>query len=271
MSEMPPMSPRDERLYDLAIAKATLGLSPAEARELAELQTGVASDELAAIDEAVAAITRGLKAETEVVIDEPMPEHLRQSLIAAAPDQARPRQIGDTRDSNDRDAVIASIRRSARTGWFVAAASLLLAGGLLLTRGGGPQPTPQPLSTQKLVDAATDVVRFAMGPTPDGAAGASGEIVWSNSLQKGYAKLKGVPTNDATQRQYQMWIVDPNRDSKPIDGGVFDVTGSGEVVISFEPRLPVSNPAAFAITAERPGGVVVSAGPLLMVAQAKSS
>jgi hypothetical protein len=47
---------------------------------------------------------------------------------------------------------------------------------------------------------------------------------------------------------------------------VFDVASSGEVIVPFESRLSVRGPAAFAITAEKPGGVVVSGGPLLMVA-----
>jgi hypothetical protein len=32
----------------------------------------------------------------------------------------------------------------------------------------------------------------------------------------------------------------------------------GEVLIPFEPRLPVHSPAAFVVTLEQPGGVVIS-------------
>jgi hypothetical protein len=36
--------------------------------------------------------------------------------------------------------------------------------------------------------------------------------------------LKNLAVNDPTQNQYQLWIVDPERDELPVDGGVFDIT-----------------------------------------------
>ena len=60
------------------------------------------------------------------------------------------------------------------------------------------------------------------------------------------------------------------RDANPIDGGVFDVpAGVGEHVVRIEAKLQVLRPQAFAITLEKPGGVVVSDGPLLVVAAAE--
>lgn len=45
----------------------------------------------------------------------------------------------------------------------------------------------------------------------------------------------------------------------PVDGGVFDVpANAGEVVIPIRASLMVRKPAAFAVTVEKPGGVVVS-------------
>jgi anti-sigma-K factor RskA len=61
--------------------------------------------------------------------------------------------------------------------------------------------------------------------------------------------------------QYQLWIFDAERnEAYPVDGGVFDVPAKsdGDVVIKIDPRIPVSRATAFAITVERPGGVVVS-------------
>jgi anti-sigma-K factor RskA len=60
--------------------------------------------------------------------------------------------------------------------------------------------------------------------------------------------------------------VDASRDVHPVDGGVFDVTSTGELIIPIHNRLPVSQPTAFAVTLEKPGGVVVSDGPMLLVA-----
>ena len=98
-------------------------------------------------------------------------------------------------------------------------------------------------------------------------ASVTGDVVWNNDEQRGYLRLVGMPANDPSVAQYQLWIVDPDRDANPIDGGVFDVPASGEeVLIPIDAKLQVVTPAAFAITREQPGGVVVSAGPLLLVA-----
>jgi len=43
-----------------------------------------------------------------------------------------------------------------------------------------------------------------------------------------------------------------------VDGGVFDITDDGKVIVPIEAKLPVGAPTLFAITVERPGGVVVS-------------
>ena len=45
----------------------------------------------------------------------------------------------------------------------------------------------------------------------------------------------------------------------PVDGGVFDIdAASGDVVVAIRAALPVNTPTLFAITIEKPGGVVVS-------------
>jgi hypothetical protein len=71
-------------------------------------------------------------------------------------------------------------------------------------------------------------------------------------------RLQGLAANDPGVVQYQLWIFDKARDAKyPVDGGVFDVTG-GEVVVPIVAKLHVEQPTLFAVTVERPGGVVVS-------------
>ncbi len=74
-------------------------------------------------------------------------------------------------------------------------------------------------------------------------------------------RFVGLPKNDPSVEQYQLWILDPERDDEPVDGGVFDSDGSGkngEFFVLIDPKLNVVSPAAFAITIEKPGGVVVS-------------
>ena len=61
----------------------------------------------------------------------------------------------------------------------------------------------------------------------------------------------------------------PDRDARPVDGGVFDVpAGAAEVIVTIDAKLAIARPTAFAVTLEKPGGVVVSDGPLLIVAPA---
>jgi anti-sigma-K factor RskA len=146
-------------------------------------------------------------------------------------------------------------------GWQVAAAAaLLLAGWIGFQRTDGP-PSPLPLNVQRerLVGSlGTLNARFA--PGFDRYAGLEGDVVWSTDSQDGFLRLRGIPANNPANAQYQLWIVDPERDDQfPVDGGVFDIPpGGGETLVRFQPRLPISKPTAFVITREQPGGVVKS-------------
>src|SRR4029077_12947770 len=105
---------------------------------------------------------------------------------------------------------------------------------------------------------ASDATRLSWHPTAE-AAGASGDIVWSSSAQRGFMRFVGLPPNDPSKTQYQLWIFDRQRDQAyPVDGGVFDVTSTGEVIVPIAAKLRVGDAALFAVTVERPGGVVVS-------------
>jgi len=98
----------------------------------------------------------------------------------------------------------------------------------------------------------------------------TGKVVWSDSKQQGYMTLSGIPANDPAKAQYQLWIVDPKRDEAPVDGGVFDIPSDGSpVVIPIVAKLSLTDPQAFVITLEQPGGVVKSKQEQL-VALAKS-
>ena len=73
-------------------------------------------------------------------------------------------------------------------------------------------------------------------------------------------RFRGLRPNDPTKEQYQLWVFDATRDDRyPVDGGVFDVpAGVDEIVVPITARVRVTRPALFAVTVERPGGVVVS-------------
>jgi hypothetical protein len=131
-----------------------------------------------------------------------------------------------------------------------------------------PPPLPAPPAALSPADeraallAKSDSVKVTLGPTKDPAAkGVSGDVVWDPVTQKGFLHFMGLASNDPAVHQYQVWIFDAARDQRyPIDGGVFDVpANANEVVIPINATLAVSKVAAFAVTVEKPGGVVVSA------------
>lgn len=85
-----------------------------------------------------------------------------------------------------------------------------------------------------------------------------GGLVWDAGSQSGFMSFKALPVNDAAVQQYQLWIIDPKRDDEPIDGGVFDIVRAGESIVPILAKLDVIEPVGFAVTVEKPGGVVVS-------------
>lgn len=178
-------------------------------------------------------------------------------------------------------------------GWVAAAACLVLAIGAFVyrTKPVGPvsvTPSSTPSSTAPNPTAPVTVASVTPPPsvreetaaalrerllalkttakmdwsaTKDPAAkGATGEVLWNAEEQKGTMRFRGLAKNDATKAQYQLWIFDKGREDKyPVDGGVFDIDSeTGDVIVAIKARLPVDKAALFAVTVERPGGVVVS-------------
>jgi hypothetical protein len=248
-----------ERAQDLIIARATIGLSPAEGEELRDLLETIGAEETRTLEGAVEATRSAVFAESAAGA---LPAGLRERLAATMnPDTSNGviERIGDGSSTGMRGG------RGARLPWALAAAAFVLAGVTVVALK--PWVKPGPVGPDiATIDRTADTVRWPFKPNVGEYGNASGEVVWSESLQRGYMRLKGVSPNDPKVRQYQLWIVDPVRDTHPVDGGVFNITSTGEVIVPFEARLPVRGAAAFAITSEKPGGVVVSAGPLLIVA-----
>jgi anti-sigma-K factor RskA len=120
------------------------------------------------------------------------------------------------------------------------------------------------MSRDSLVANAPDLIRaqWTKGTTPLKNE-VAGDVVWSNSVQRGFMRFVGMPVNDPKIWQYQLWIIDPSRDDEPIDGGVFDITTTEESIVAIQSKLTVNQPLAFAVTIEKPGGVVVSKQELL--------
>lgn len=255
----------DERLLDLLAARATEGLDAEEQQELRDLldrQHALHDDdlELAAAAAHVAAVeASGL---------EILPGGLRDKVIADA-GQAVP--AGGKVISFDRERPERRGFDLRGLGWYAAAAMLVLAIWAPWSRSVVEPPAAEvpDLAAQRaqLVAEAGDVVTAEWAGAEAGYDGVSGDVVWSTARQAGFMRLRGLPANRPTEQQYQLWIVDPARDAEPVDGGVFDIpAGTGEVLVPIDAKLAVGSPTVFAITLEQPGGVVVSEGPLLVVA-----
>jgi anti-sigma-K factor RskA len=140
-----------------------------------------------------------------------------------------------------------------RLAWLACAASLALALGLWTGRS---QSTVT--SRDGLLALGENTLQIAWQTVDDTLPQVEGDVVWNQSRQAGYMRFVGLPVNDPLVEQYQLWIIDDDRETYPVDGGVFDITDSGESIVPITARLTVGRPRAFAVTIERPGGVVVS-------------
>jgi len=123
---------------------------------------------------------------------------------------------------------------------------------------------------ESLIQDESDTQRLEFASASDSYKGLSGEVIWNDEKQEGYMSLENLAVNDPTINQYQLWIVDPERDELPVDGGVFDITQKdGTQIIPIRNALVINKPVAFVITLEQPGGVVKSKQEIV-VALAKS-
>jgi len=123
---------------------------------------------------------------------------------------------------------------------------------------------------ESLIQDESDTQRLEFASASDPYAGLSGEVIWNDEKQEGYMSLENLAVNDPTKNQYQLWIVDPERDELPVDGGVFNITQKdGKSIIPIRNALVINKPVAFVITLEQPGGVVKSKQEIV-VALAKS-
>jgi len=123
---------------------------------------------------------------------------------------------------------------------------------------------------ESLIQDESDTLRLEFASASDPYNGLSGEVIWNDDKQEGYMSLENLAVNDPSKNQYQLWIVDPERDELPVDGGVFDITQKdGKSIIPIRNALAINKPVAFVITLEQPGGVVKSKQEVV-VALAKS-
>jgi hypothetical protein len=281
MSDTRPQGQPDEAMLDLLIKQVTEGLSPAEQRALDVLDSEVASTYARDLERAAAAVTlAGGGAQ------QPLPAALAERLARQAAEHfASADKVVDS--STARSAAAAQMPAPPRAsrygayGWLAAAACLILAIFGWVRSPSPPTPIPPvvqavptppvkpveppapptPAEERAALLAKSDSLKIPLAATKDpAAAGVTGDVVWDPATQRGFVHFKGLAANDPAVHQYQIWIFDAARDKRyPVDGGVFDVpANTSEVVIPIRAELMVHKPAAFAVTVEKPGGVVVS-------------
>ncbi|MCA1623504.1 MAG: anti-sigma factor [Acidobacteria bacterium] len=279
---------KKERLFELLADQAIFGLSEEELLELQQFKTQFPEWEKDVSFELTAA-SINLR---NLDISKELPANLRANILADAEEffsqtentqnvlssTPKTRETINTEraEINERNVEYKPKRQFWQSlGWAVAAAACIaLAINVWTTRfqpqpevAKNPQivqtPTPELSEAQKreqFLASAKDVIQTIWTEAnPKQPKNISGDLVWSNSAQKGYMRFRGLPANDPNKETYQLWIVDEAQNPKtPISGGVFDVNANGEVVIPIEAQIKVKNPKMFAVTKEKPGGVVVS-------------
>jgi len=258
----------DELMLDLLSKKASEGLNTEEQKQLDELLAVSGVDD-ESFEMAAAAISM-----IDLKTNEPLPAHLQAKILADAD------RILDTPREPARQIVPGSKPSFwnwptwptwvAGLGWAAAAAACIaLAINVWITSTQPAKivyvPEQKDLSTpaqlrDQLIASGSDVIkaRWAVGNDKD-VKEITGDIVWSDAKQTGYMRFHGLPVNDAGKQTYQLWIFDETQDEKtPIDGGTFDIRDGGDVIIPINAKLRAFKPKMFAVTVEKPGGVVVS-------------
>lgn len=272
-----------DRLHELLADRALVGLDRKEERELIELfalfpELDVEEYDRVAAACALAAIQNQVEQMPMGLADKLLAQHSGETPASVKTTMGIPQGPAHTIVMPDRPVRPADViplqpkttkRASnvfALTGWLAAAAILVLSIGAFTWKMRAPKTIGLDAQYAALVgNPGTTKASFAGTEDPSGK-GATGEVIWNATEQKGFMRFKGLAKNDPKAVQYQLWIFDKDRDDKyPVDGGVFDVSGE-DVIVPIKAQLAVSKPVLWAVTAEKPGGVVVSKRERIVIA-----
>lgn len=270
---------KEERLLDLLSERAIFALDAAEQQELEGLLEVFPEwrddDTFSLTAAAISLSALDTSEEMPLSLLNKIIEDSNQYFAAETADETRPEPVLSSVPGTGSNIIEFKPKRSNWNwlGWATAAAACVaLAINIWLTRvpegpdiSGGVPPVIEAGPSmaemrQRLMDSSADLTKatWTAGNMAD-MKEIAGDIVWSDAKQAGYMRLKGLPANDGTKEAYQLWIFDETQDPEtPIDGGVFNVNANGEVIIPIDAKLRAKNPKMFAITVEKPGGVVRS-------------
>jgi anti-sigma-K factor RskA len=263
----------NERLVELLVQRASEGLSANEHIELNRLLAQGNYSDAEQFEATAAALLLASSLE-----DEPLPASLKGRLEQQA-DAFVASTTAPIATLNPKLTPSASPPGASKLAWFAAAASAVLAVAGWWPRLQGDREVDllaQASADMEIVSRARErllaqstAMQREWTPTEDPAArGVTGDVVWDAEAQVGYMRFRGLPTNNPRELQYQLWIFDATRgDQYPVDGGVFNIpqNSGGEVVVPILAKLPIRDPAMFAVTIEKPGGSVVSSRERIVV------
>lgn len=233
---------KQERLLELLSDRALFGLGPEEQEELSRLQSAMPEMDDAEMDRIVALLECAPGTNPA-----PMLASMKNVILTASRQPSARATIKPSRSISYREVVFA----------MVAIASSLALAIALASRPSPSSRLDLAQRQERLLRESTDLLQVKWAPS-DETKPYAGEVVWSSARQQGFMTFRNLPVNDPNVEQYQLWIFDQQQNADyPIDGGVFDVTGD-DTVVEIDAKITVVQPTLFAITMEKPGGVVVS-------------
>ena len=256
------LQPPPEQLFELLSDRALFGLDDSESERLETLLRENSWVRADCLDETAAELATAFEQA------EPMPAEIADRIRNGVHDEIADAIPAPLEFPAQDGSPPASGSATGWLGWVAAAAAIALAVVAWQPQAPGVRSSSQLVSW---VDNHPDAVRWDWAPgLVNPAEGVTGYVTFSPESQEGYMLIKGLEPNDPRIQQYQLWIWDKERepdpanptplaaDVHPVDGGVFDVNDRGEVVVPIKLPLRVDTPYLFAVTVERPGGVVKS-------------